>query len=72
MPGQLDLQFFQTFPRIDCFRAQSAFPRDRNMQKMHVRRFFIHVNHYGNDIFRADEFREERFAFLEKPSSFLW
>ena len=41
------------------------------MQKVHVRRFFIHVNLCGNDVFRADKLREEGFAFLEKTSGFF-
>ena len=63
---KLGLQFFETFPRIDFVRVQASIRRNRDMQKMHVRRFLVHVDFCGNDVFRAHKLRKELFAFLEK------
>ena len=71
MPGQLGLQLFQTFPRIDFIRVQPIIRRHRNMQEVHMRRFFIHVNHCGYDVFRADKLCQERLAFLKKAFGIL-
>ena len=38
---------------------------------MHVRRFFVHVNLCGNDVFRAYEVHQKRRAFLEKALGVL-
>ena len=37
------------------------------MKKVHVRRFFIHMNHCRDDIFPADKIGEIGCGFLEKP-----
>lgn len=42
------------------------------MKKVHVRRFFIHVHHRGNDIFRSHKIREKGLAFLKEASGFFW
>ena len=55
MERQIALQFFQTLPRINLVGIQASFLCHGHMKKVHVRRFFIHVHHRGNDIFRPPQ-----------------
>ena len=41
------------------------------MQKVHVRRFFIHMHHCGDNIFRPNKLCEKGFAFLKETPCFL-
>ena len=70
--GKFGLQFSQTLTRINFVGVESPVLRDRHMEKVHMRRLFIHVNHCGNDILRAHKFREKGFALLKKSSVFSW
>ena len=69
--GQFGLQGFQAFPRVDFIGVQSSIRRDRNMDKVHVRRFFIQMHHCGDEIFLPHKFRQKGFAFLEEASGVL-
>ena len=41
------------------------------MEEVHVRRFFVHVHHCGDDVFLADKICEIGCGFLEKASGFI-
>ena len=42
------------------------------MEKVHMRRLFIHVNHCGNDILRPYKLGEKGFALLKESPGVLW
>ncbi len=71
MLWQFVLQFFERGFCVNIFGAQSAIWRNRHMQEVHMRRFFIHVHHCRDDIFLAYKFREILCRFLKKAPGFI-
>lgn len=67
---ELGLQHFQTVTSIDALGVEASID-DWNVQKVHVRRFLIHMYHCGNNILLAHKIREEGFAFFKKAPRFL-
>lgn len=69
--GNSVCSFFRLSRVYRVLALQLAIRRHRNMQKVHVRRFFIHMHHCGDDIFRPHKFCEKGFAFLKKAAGVL-
>ena len=70
--GHLALQAAQAFPRVDGVGVEPPIRRDWDVQEVHVRCLFIHVNHGGNDVLLPHEAGEEVAALLEESPLFLW
>ena len=71
MSVELGLQHLQTVTSIDTLGVEASVSGYGNVQKVHVRCFFIHMHHCGDDIFLAHKFREKGFAFLKETPRFL-
>ena len=72
MLRHLTLQAAQAFSRVDSVGIEPPVRRDRNVQEVHMRRLFVHVDHGRNDILSPHKAGENVAALLEKAPLFLW
>ena len=64
--GQFILQLLERGLGVNVLGAQAAILRDGHMEKVHMRRFLVHVNHCRDDIFLSDKLGEISGCLLKK------
>ncbi len=72
MLRHLALQASQAFPRVDSVGVEPTVRRDRDVQEVHVRRLFVHVDHGGDDILLPYETGKEVAALFKEATLFFW